>query len=445
MQRHTQLPPVLRLLYTHNPFYLLSTCFVLYAVKRAFAPGVTEYLNPWALMAALTGFTFLAAVTAWVVVRFGKVWEDARSIVLVLVLMFLAISVSFDELLNLHSTEAISLLAFGFGFSVLVTETILRSLCIRLPATYRLPFYLMLALFFAYPAFVSPEVTGLTESQIRWRIASFPTAAACVALLLIVAVRRGAEFINENGTPWRWPWYPWTVFVFLGAAVCARSYSLSISFDEATGPVTAMYSAFGGYFLIPFLLAALVLLLEIGIVENKPRLRNGVLIAAAFLPLLAIPLRTADPVHATFLAEFMATLGSPIYLTILGLLAFYFVAWCRGLRWAEVGVTAMLLSLTVVGPLTLGEATLTAPQWWPVLTLAGLQLIVAYLRRNRLRAAIVAACGIGAGVWFAFDHASRRIGPEVLQPLLYGIAFFLIAALISAHKSGAFNGETRTG
>lgn len=549
MKTDRKLPPVLGLLYTHNPFYLLSTCFVLYAIKRAFQPGVAEYLDPWALMASLTAFTLLAAVTAWVVVRFGKVWEDARSILLVLVLMFLAISVSFDELLNLHSTLVTGLLAFGSCFSVLITEAILRGLRIRFPAAFRIPFYLILALFFAYPVFVSPEVTGLAATETRWRIASFPACAGAVSLLLLFAVRRGSRYVSDNGTPWRWPWFPWTLFGFLALAVCARSYSLSISFDTSVGLLAEMNSSFGGYFLVPFLLAVIVLLLEIGIVEGKPRLCNGVMVAAALLVLLAVPLRTSDPTYAEFLSTFTATLASPVFLTVLVLLAFYLYAWLRGVRWAEAGIAAMLLSCSVVGPATLDPATLTEPQLWPVAVLGGMQLVLAVHRRSSFRGfaasvcfagvlsllewtpqlrefrslisahalllataavgllfrdgfarmltalsaaalpvmclataldlfragvaeavilayvagvvALTAVCwyftrnrwhlvsalsivagGSGRAAWVAIGSLSQRLGPEVSQPLLYGTVCFLIAALISAHKAGAFGGMT---
>ena len=546
MQRNKK-PSLLGVLYTHNPFYLLSTCFVLYAIKRAFQPGVADYVDPWALMAALTGFTLVAAVTAWVVVRFGKVWEDARSIVLVLVLMFLAISVSFDELLNLLSTQAVGLLLFGLGFSVLVTEGILRSLRIRFPAGFRLPFYLMLALFFAYPVFVSPELTQLDKTATRWRIAAFPAIAGAITLLLLYAVRRGAAYIADNGTPWRWPWFPWTVFGFLGFAVCARSYSLTISFDASTGLVTDMYSSFGGYFLIPFLLAVLIVLLEIGIVERLPRLKNGVTLAAVLLLPIGLPFRTSDPTYSEFLTTFSSTLASPAFLTVLCVLWFYLYAWWRGVRAAEGGVIAMLLVASVVDPATLGMSSLTAPQLWPLAMLCALQVAIAVRHRSSTRcfgAAItiaaavalllsraelalqlrvipvhvllLAAIGIGlifrdgiarvlsvlgaialpavslatvlwlqragvgeavmagyvagmtglavaywyytknrwylaaglllvtsgsAGVsWTAFQELNRRIGRDVVYPLMYGTACFLIAALISAHKAGVFNG-----
>jgi hypothetical protein len=547
MQRSSKFPSVLTSLYTHNPFYLLSTCFVLYAIKRAFQPELMEYINPWALMASLTGFTVLAAVTTWVVVRFGKVWEDARSIVLVLVLMFLAISVSFDELLNLLSTEAISLLSFGFCFSVIVTEALLRSLKINFPALFRVPFYLMLALFFFYPVFVSHEVTGLGLVATRWRIVLFPTIAGAISLLLLFAIRRGAAYVSQNGTPWQWPWFPWTLFVVLAFAVCGRSYSLSISFDISVGPVTAMNSLFGGYFLIPFVLAILVLLLEIGIVEGRRRLCTGVAAAAGLLLILALPLRGFDPTFAEFQSTFVSTLASPLFLTVWCLLAFYLYTWWRGVRVAEVGVVAMLLLATIVGPRTLGLSTWTPPVLWPLVALAVMQLLLAVHRRRSAHAFATALCitavltgmmwrpellmyrrvvpyhllllatiGIGvtfrdrfagllsalgavalpltcvvtalslqtAGVaesvilvylismtclalthwyftcdrwylaagllnvaggsggvsWMAFRQMRHQMGADVIQPLLYGTACFLLAALISAHKAGAFNG-----
>ncbi|MBT4864963.1 MAG: hypothetical protein HON53_07595 [Planctomycetaceae bacterium] len=547
MQRSSKFPSIFKSLYTHNPFYLLSTCFVLYAIKRAFRPELMGYIDPWALMASLTGFTMLAAVTAWVVVRFGKVWEDARSIVLVLVLMFLAMSVSFDELLNLYSTEAIGLLTFGFCFSVIVTEALLRSLKIRFPILFRMPFYMMLALFFFYPMFVSHEVTGLGLTATRWRIALFPTIAAAISLFLIFAVRRGTAYVSPNGTPWRWPWFPWTLFVFLAFAVCGRSYSLSISFDTSVGHVIEMNSLFGGYFLIPFFLAILVLLLEIGIIEDKRGLRTGVMAAAGLLLLLALPLRGFDPTFAEFQTTFVRALASPLFLSLMGLLAFYLYAWLRGIRVAEAGVVATLLLAIVVGPKTLGISTLTAPVFWPLAALAAMQLVLAIGRRRSVHAFVSALCAtavftalmwqpellmyrrvvpyhllllatIGIGVifsdrfsgtlsslgavalpptcvvtalsmqtvgvaesamlvyligmtglalvhwyftsdrwylaagllnvaggsggisWMAFRQFRDQVGAEVIQPLLYGTACFLLAALISAHKAGAFNG-----
>ncbi len=179
-------------------------------------------------MAALSGYTLLAAVTAYAIVRFGKVWEDARSLLLILLFLFLALSVSFDEIVNTTSQLGQGLLLFGFCLSVVISEGLLTGLGIRLPGLYRWPYYLLLGLFFGYPLWVSPEVTELPVEVLRRRIMLFPALAAVPFLALIPAVRRGARYTLPNGTPWRWPWVPWPMFLFLALAVCAVVRALDL-------------------------------------------------------------------------------------------------------------------------------------------------------------------------------------------------------------------------
>ena len=534
-----------RFLYTHNPFYLISTFCVLFAIQRGFRPETAEYLNPWLLMAALSSLTLLMAVTGWVIVRFGKVWEDARSILLVVVLMFLAMSVSFDEVLNLWATTVISLLAFGFVFSVLITESLVRGLRISFPWSFRLPFYTFLALFFAVPVWLSPEVTDLGITATRWRIAAFPLFAAAATLLLIPGIRSSSRRFAANGTPWRWPWYPWTVFVVLGVAVCARTYSLTISFDSATGSVRDMHSMFGPYMLVPFLLAVLAVLLEIGIVEGSARLRSIACAAAPLLMAFAFHQRF-DPTFRQFQSALVREVASPAYLTILGVGGFYAYAMVRRIRFAEFGLAMALAGAAVIGPRTTHWWRLADPSSAPLIVLCGMLFISALWKRSSFRCVLSSLAGacilwiefdrpelnafrvagashvlllacliIGVifddlnarrllsltafavpplslttarflqteGVpdefiliyligmttllftWWAisrnrwllraallhisagfsgvlllgFGEARRRFDPQVLQPMLYGGASFLIAALISAHKAGWYN------
>ena len=95
----------------------------------------------------------------------------------------------------------------------------------------------------------------------------FCTAAGGVFLALLPAIRRGAGYVSDNGSPWQWPWYPWTLFGVIGLAVCLRAYYLCVSFHAATGSQTI----FGFYFLVPFLWVVACLLLEIGIVRVGSR------------------------------------------------------------------------------------------------------------------------------------------------------------------------------
>lgn len=376
------MPSILRFLYVHNPFYLISVCCVLYGIKSAFRPGDVDYIDPWALMSVLCGFTSVMAITAYLVVRIGKVWEDARSIALSLLLLFVAISISFDELINLRPEDAPALLTFAFAFVVLISEAVFRGLRIRLPALFRVPFHAFLALFFFAPLWVSPVSNGLSTLAVRERIAAFPALAGLLALTLLPAIHRGRQYVRENGTPWSWPLYPWSLFFFVACAVIGRSYALSISFD----PLEGLDSAFGLYLLIPFFLAVFVLLLEMSIVEQCPALRRFVLFAAPLLLVLAQP-----PLHSSLAFDSVREhltqrFGSPVYLTALSLSLLYAMGWVRGVRGAELGMNLMLVLTAAVGEPE--SAALREDAWlfWPLAVVAVTQAWFAAQRGSSLRA-----------------------------------------------------------
>ncbi|MGZ0169258.1 MAG: hypothetical protein ACKVHE_06865 [Planctomycetales bacterium] len=146
-----RIPRIAKFLYNHKPFYLISACLFVYGLQAVFRPGEVDllfnrfevaYIDPWFLMLGLCRVTLLMGVTAYLIVRFGKVWDDARSLVLVLLLMFLAIFVSFDEIVTLASwdndsvRDVVSFLGFGLCFAVVLSESLLRGLSIRLPWSY---------------------------------------------------------------------------------------------------------------------------------------------------------------------------------------------------------------------------------------------------------------------------------------------------------------------
>jgi hypothetical protein len=384
--------PVLHSLYTHNPFYLLSAGLILYGLQVSFRPEAGQLVNPWALMIALCGYSVLLALTAYLVVRLGKVWEDARSLVLVLLLMLLAVSVSFDEIVNISPGQGRGLLLFGLGFSTAISEALLRGLSLRMPALFRIPYYAVLILFYVFPLYVSPEVTELPAKTIDLRILLFTVAAAAVFLGLIPAIRRGASYVQNDQTPWRWPWYPWTAFGFLALGVCLRSYGLSYSFSPARG----MESTFGPYYLVPFLLALLVLVLEFGIVERMRRVQYAAACLAPGLVFLSIPGDSGSAAYRKFLTDLVDSFGSPVYFTVLGLVAFYAYGWMRGMKRSEWGLIAALLAACVVGPRTVGLATLAAPEWWPLAALGAMQLWLGMVRYNSARCLGAALCLIAA-------------------------------------------------
>lgn len=182
---------MIRLLYTHNPFYLISAVLVLLGVRAA-ASGQTETsLLLWQIWGALAGFTLLLAVTATLVVRLGKIWEDGRMLALLVILMLVAISSVFDDFAYKQlRTLQLAMLAGGV-FSLALCEGLLRGLRLVLPWSYRLPFYALLMLFFAAPAWIPyklPYVDGIADAH---RVLMFPVAAGVIFSSLIFAVRRG--------------------------------------------------------------------------------------------------------------------------------------------------------------------------------------------------------------------------------------------------------------
>ncbi|MHC5541172.1 hypothetical protein ACYOEI_23365, partial [Singulisphaera rosea] len=89
---------LVRWLYTSNPFYVLSAELFFVGLRVSFNTQRATF-ETWALMLGLAGYTLLLASTACALIRLGRVWDDMRSLLLLVVLMFLAMSVTFDDTL----------------------------------------------------------------------------------------------------------------------------------------------------------------------------------------------------------------------------------------------------------------------------------------------------------------------------------------------------------
>ncbi|MCA9073454.1 MAG: hypothetical protein KDA93_00370 [Planctomycetaceae bacterium] len=378
-------------LYTHNPFYVISAMLMLASVLSVYGEMEIGAINCWIMMGVLAGYTALLAVIGVLIVRWGKVWEDARSILLLLLVLFLAVSISADDLFaNMESSsEGWPLSLFGLLFSSIVTELVLWGTRIRFGWRYRIPLHLTYALFYAAPWFVSSSLTLGSRTMIAWRVFLFPIAAAGILLTLLPAVRGGPKAVADNGTPWRWPLYPWIAFGVIVGAVAVRTFALSLSFGP-TGPLWVRFPSgrwimsfdtmWGPYFLIPLVYAALTLFLEAGFVTGKRNLVRRVLTLSPLMLVLALPI--GGPVFRRFFNEFTTTLGSPLWLTVCLLIALYAWAWWRGAERAEVGLLASGCLLSVVAPTTTGFFSLSEPHVWPLITVGTIVLILGVSRRS---------------------------------------------------------------
>ena len=415
---------LLRLLYSHNPFYCVSAFLVLWGLGKSFHfHGMQP--QPELLMAGLAGYALLLAAVGCLLIRTGQLWEDIRTILLLIVIIFLAISMSFDEVLSANLAAGRLYFLGGLAFSVVVSELVLRGVRLRLPILFRLPYYAMLAIFFLYPLLLGPWQDQENDPHLRWLLAGFSPLAGLVTLTLLPAIRRGATYVRDNGSPWQWPWYPWPLFVVLGVGVGLRTYALCISFHPSRGPATM----FEPYFFVPLLLAVNILLLEIGIASRRPALLRGMMAAPLGLLLLST---WTSVVPESINLRFMllnACGCSPLFLTLVAVTALYVVALVRRMPHAVHWLTLAVAMFIVVGPRTGSFRGALALHAWPLVTLTAMQLCATIRSRSGLHALLTAVCAVAA-LCLTWPQAigTRWFGAIPVHLLLF--AMLLIGAVL---------------
>lgn len=425
-----------RFLWTSNPLYVVSAGLFLYGLQTSFSDPTRE-TDAAALTAGLGGYTLLLAAAALFLVRYAGSWNDLRTVLLLVVLMFLATSVTFDELLVTSPDRGALVNAAGLLFAVAVTEGVLRGIRLRLPAGFRLPYYLTLALFFLYPIALTPAVHAPESDALLWGLWGFAPAAGAVFLLLLPAARRGPGYTRANGSPWPWPFFPWSLFVFLAVAVCGRAFLLCWSFHLLDG-AGADDVVFGPYFLAPFALAALVVVMELGLVSrSRPTQVVALLGALALVPLSGVGLGDS-PVAADFIGRYADRIGgTPLYVALLAAGGFALVAWARKVPVAADAFTLVLVGLAMVGPDTLRVTALGAPHVGFLAAAWAVQFGVGLWRRESWRWGL--AGGMPA-VWVGLEgwrvYLTARVVMAGLDQLVAGLLLLPVAVLVSLGKAG---------
>jgi hypothetical protein len=273
-----------------------------------------------------------------------------------------------------------------------------------------------------------------------WGLWGFAPAAGLVFLTLLPAIRRGPGYVRDNGSPWPWPFYPWSVFVFLAVAVGGRAFLLCWSL-HLLGGASMSQLIFGPYFLVPFGLALAVLLLELGLVaDNRVTQWVALAVPAGLVALAAVGHRD-DAIYREFLGLFAARLGgTPLFITLVVAAGFYLYAAARGVRFALDGLTVVTAAFAVVGPHTLTFADLTAFRPGPIVAAALLQVGLAVWRRDLWRLAVGAAPAAG---WLGFVvwRGYRGLREEVagLDYLVAGLLLLPVAVLVSLGKAGVLD------
>lgn len=425
-------PPGLRLarfICTQNPFYLLSVCFVLHGTSLWMNDSHEDY-ETLPLFLLICGYIFMMSLTAVTVVRKAKLWEDARSILLLVPLLLVELSLTLDDPLITDPAGGRMIVIAAFLFSVVVIELLLGGLRMRLPWLYRLPLHAFMGLIILYPLAIVPALYN--ESAVlsaSWRIYLFGPLSALAIVSLIPAVRRGTEYVRDNGTPWSWPLYPWSLFTFLILAVGARGYSFSLSFDpvleQSYGEAMGLESAWGGYFLTPLLIALAFLLLEFGIVTR----RISVSFLAMILPVGACGLVLFEWNDSLPLRMFQETYTSrfaaPLFVALCAASAFYFIALVRRVPLALPAFTCTVLGFSVVGLRTIDPLTISEFQPLPLMLAGSVLLVRGLFDRESGKfflGLIGITCWIGLEFWPSWGHFTRS---------MYFSHMLLVALLLS--------------
>ncbi len=382
-----------KFLYTHNPFYLISSACVLFGFRSLFS-DVSASNQVWQLAVSLAGYTLLLALTAIAIVRLGNVWEDARTVALLAILMCLALSVSFDLACNRQPGLARVVLVGGLLFSCAIVKLLAKGLPIHLPRIYQWPLLAALSLFFIFPIAVTGATWGLPS--MAWRVLMFPLLSTIAILFLIPAIRRGPEAVNNNGSPWPWPYYPWSIFFFILIGMVGRSYLLTISFQLDRG----MQSTFAPYYLVPIAIAVIVLMFE-GAMHAGLKGRTNLLCFGLIGVVIASSLQGLSPASFAFHHEVTRLIGSPLWLSTLSTLfvAAYF-AW-RGASAAYYVFVILLVIWIGVDHTTIFLRDYHIHNPWPLLLLLGIQILRVLRLKSiqQLLLAVVLANAACAVLW----------------------------------------------
>jgi hypothetical protein len=404
---------LLRRISTSNPFYVLSALLVFVGLRISFDPGSGRLDQTSALALGLVGYTLLLAVSAGMLVRLGNVWEDVRTLLLLVVFFFLVVSTSFDGILATDLRRGVACNIAGWVFAIVVSEALLRGTRLGLPLLFRIPYHLILALFFLYPIALAPHLRRPESLALQWGLFGFALTAGIAFLSLLPAIRRGPEYMKSS-SPWRWPMYPWALFVFLAGGVCLRAWYLCGSMHHLGYP-NGGQSIFGLYFLAPFLIVISVLLLEIGIVSRIP----GVVGIALASPLGVLGLSAVghepDGIYRRFLTMYTETLGgTPLYVMLLVVIAFYIVAATRRIPGARAALLLTIATMAVIDPQTLGFNDLSSPHPWPIFEVGCVLLVLGWRSKGAWRLMLGAACVVVA----------LMVGPDSLSPGTRGLLGF---------------------
>lgn len=375
-------PSLSRWLYNHNPFYVLSTACVMFGIHQICQdPIASEQIHSirfanGQLLLALAGYTLFLTGTAMALIRAGRVWDDARTILLTILLLLVVIGIDLDKpILLLGSPRPMEtgwsvagLVAVGPMLALVVGELIFRGAGIALPWLYRGPLYLTLGSFYLVPwvlkyclATIGDDQPELGRQLSMAGCLFFPLFTALLSLPLLRAAATGPESIAGHGTPWIYPVFPWSIWVMLAFVIAFRTFYCTISFH----PFGGTFSGFQLYFLTPIVLLAFGLTWEIQRAAGLIRQSRWTLAAALLWPVLLLTTDRGSLVAIQFLNFYEYAVGSPIRAALAGVAGLWLYAHLRGERGLLNALRPWLWLLLAIFPERLTSAGHLNDIWQP--------------------------------------------------------------------------------
>jgi len=408
-----------QLLSTPNPFYVLSAALVLFGIRMSL-PASPSFHQAVIIFGILALYTLLLTACTMAVTRILHVWDDARSLLLIHPVMFFAFSSLFDDLLIVRPFDGQLILLSGAIFSIGLSEVVLRILQIKFRLGYRGIYYLFLITLFAYPCILGAFTRDFDHKVHRQvALSLFIPIMATLFLLIIPAIHRGRDYAEDNGTPYRFPLFPMSLFALLLPLVAFRAYWLALAF----GPGIRNSVCLEPMAFVPLVFVAGFLFIELGVVtKNKAFEWISLGVGPACLFLYSLE----PPEYSDLTFDIWApTLTQTIRLSLL----YYSWARVRGVTGSHIFV---LLLLAAVGSLDRHGYPGMLSKWHliPFVTGATIELTMALKHRQWFH--MMSSCvffGLTA-VPIVADHWQRQMIDVPDFELLWGIFTFAAVWLL---------------
>lgn len=371
------------ILYNHNPFYLVSCLLVIYGFQDLALTEGQVVEKTLTMTGGIGVYALLMAVVCVAVVRLAKVWEDARSLLLVVLISLVAARTGFDELCIADQTNAIAIAGVVSAIIFACIESVLWLCRLRLSFWYRLSLYSHFAILVASPLILGRAVAERNDALANYGSLLFSIAISTTLLMLIPAVRRGNRSIEQEKSsktdpserpPWSWPLYPLSAFVVLWVLSGIRAHAIWVSFG-----FYGTAGKFEPFLLMPLLAATIVVMAETGIGLRSRRLMKAATLLPPFLLLCGVTRGGATwlPMHY----DLTHHCGSA--LTVCCAATFLIYAWltARHVPHASFGLPGTLLLTASVAPMPTG-GWLADAEAWMLVALSAMMLLAMALRRK---------------------------------------------------------------